>query len=321
MRSLAIASALLALSLSIALAACAASRDGLPIAAMAPMPLPMPTAPKPVDLEGLHNVVAYTGSLLSGSQPEGRGLEVLAAMGIRTIVSVDGAQPDVEAAKALGLRYVHLPIGYDGIDADRKLELARAVRDLPGPIYVHCHHGKHRSAGAAAAVAVALGQLSNEQALARMKVSGTAPSYKGLYACATDTKVASPQQIDAASNAFPSRWKTTGLVQGMVEIDLAMEHLKEVEKAGFVTPKEHPDLVPAAEVGRIAHILRELRDDPETKGRGTDFLQRIDSSMSASDALEKSFLDEAPKDRLAADLKLLNQSCKDCHVKYRDNLK
>ncbi len=31
---------------------------------------------------------------------------------------------------------------------------AKAVRDLPGKIYIHCHHGKHRSAAAAATACV-----------------------------------------------------------------------------------------------------------------------------------------------------------------------
>ncbi|MBM3978440.1 MAG: hypothetical protein FJ299_15810, partial [Planctomycetes bacterium] len=212
-------------SLVIALATCCALACAADPKPALPRPItlaaPVADAPEPADFDGLHNVVAYSDGLYSGSAPEGRGLESLANMGIRTVVSVDGAQPDVEDARALGLRYVHLPIGYDGIDDQRRLELTRAVRDLPGPVYVHCHHGKHRSAGAAAAIAVMLGRLDNAQALARMKVSGTAPNYTGLYACANETSPATTAQIDSASDAFPSRWKTTGLVQGMVEIDFA----------------------------------------------------------------------------------------------------
>jgi protein tyrosine phosphatase (PTP) superfamily phosphohydrolase (DUF442 family)/cytochrome c556 len=290
----------------------------------APAPRPITVSPpalgaeKPADYDGLHNVVAYSGGLYSGSAPEGRGLETLADMGIRTIISVDGAQPDVDGAKALGMRYVHLPIGYDGIDAQRQLELARAVRDLPGPIYVHCHHGKHRSAGAAAAITVALGQSTNEEALAYMKVSGTAPNYTGLYACATDTRTATKDQIDAASDAFPSRWKTSDYVQAMVEIDMAFDNMKAIEKAGWKVPAEHPDLVPAAEIGRIAHILREMKDSPEVKAQPAEFMVLMDASTAASEALEKALLENAKAVDLAARMKVVNQSCKDCHVKFRD---
>ena len=57
----------------------------------------------------------------------------------------------------------------------RKLEIARALqlaRDR-GAVYVHCHHGKHRSAGAAGAAAVTLGWSTTAQATERLKVSGT----------------------------------------------------------------------------------------------------------------------------------------------------
>ena len=313
MRPLLPALALLALALGFS---CASAGDAPP--KLEPIPRPAVSAEKALDLPGLHNVVAYTDSLMSGSQPEHGGLETLAAMGVKTIISVDGAQPEVEAAQRLGMRYVHLPIGYDGIDETRKLELARAVRDLPGPIYVHCHHGKHRSAGAVAAIGLSLGTLDNGTAAARMKVSGTAPDYKGLWACASDTKLASASQLDTASNAFPSRWKSTGLVQLMVDIDYAMENVKAVEKAQWGVPKEHPDLVPAAEVGRISHYLRELEDDAEVKAKGEDFLEALRASRAAADKLEKSFLDQVAPDVLAADMKKLTSSCKSCHVKFRD---
>lgn len=282
------------------------------------VPPPALTAEKPADYDGLHNVVAYSKDLYSGSAPEGHGLETLANMGIRTVISVDGAQPDVDEAEALGMRYVHLPIGYDGIDETRKLELIRAYRDLPGPIYVHCHHGKHRSAGAASAMAVGLGKANNEMALTRMKVSGTAPNYKGLYACATDTHTATDAQISSASDAFPKRWKTTGLVQGMVDVDYAFDNLKAIEKASWSAPKDHPDLVPVAEVGRISHIFREMKDDAEVKKQNAEFHAFLKGSNEAADSLEKGLLEGASHEELGKRMKALNQSCKDCHVKFRD---
>lgn len=285
---------------------------------IATIPSPAPDAPKAADYPGLHNVVTYSSGLMSGSAPEGPGLQTLANMGVRTIVSVDGAQPEVEEARALGLRYVHLPIGYDGIDEQRKLELARAVQDLPGPVYVHCHHGKHRSAGAAAAIAVSLGQLSNEAALQRMKVSGTAPNYAGLFACATETKLATKAAIASASGEFPSRWKTTGLVQAMVEIDVAFENLKAVEKAHWTAPADHPDLVPAAEVGRIAHLMRELDDTEDLRRKGAEFELFRAAGEKAANELEEGLLKGVKPEELGARMKVLSQNCKDCHAKFRD---
>src|SRR5262249_601182 len=72
---------------------------------------PVADAPgSPAEYPGLHNVFRLTERLYSGSSPEGEeGFLSLQRLGIKTIISVDGARPEVERARKLGLRYVHLP--------------------------------------------------------------------------------------------------------------------------------------------------------------------------------------------------------------------
>ena len=281
---------------------------------------PATDADQPADYPGLNNVVAFADGLYSGSVPEGQaGFEILAAMGIRTIISVDGAEPDVAAAKAHGLRYVHLPIGYHGMDRGRTLEIARAIKDLPGPAYLHCHHGKHRSAGALGAAAVTLGLRSPEEAAARMRVSGTAPNYTGLHQGVAYATKASMDELAAADNAFPEVWKASGLVKTMVEIDEVFEHLRAIERAGWMAPKDHPDLVPVAEAGRIADLLRNLQENDRFKARPVEFRRMLLSGSRLAESLEDGLgTTGAPPLELSARLKLINQSCLDCHAKYRD---
>ena len=284
------------------------------------LPPPPVDAAKPTDVPGLHNVVAYHEGLYSGSVPEGdEGFESLAAMGVRTIISVDGAAPDVAEAKKHGMRYVHLPIGYGGFSKQRELEIARAIRDLPGPTYIHCHHGKHRSAGAAGAAAVALGYISPEEAVARMKVSGTAPNYKGLYKCAEQATPVSKAELDRASADFPEVSRTSGLIDMMVEIDEVFDHLKAVEKAGWAPPKDHPDLVPLAEASRLESLLRGLRDDADVKSKPAEFHDWLKQAADRVQTLEDQ-LTASPvaADKLSATFKLINADCKQCHAKYRD---
>jgi protein tyrosine phosphatase (PTP) superfamily phosphohydrolase (DUF442 family)/cytochrome c556 len=289
-----------------------------------PLTLPAIDDEKPKDYPGLHNVVAYGEDFVSGSVPEGdEGFESLKALGIVTIISVDGAEPDVAKAKALGMRYVHLPIGYNGFDDTRKAELVRAVRDLPKPIYLHCHHGKHRSAGAAGTVAVSLGWLPNEVAVARMKVSGTAPNYTGLYSCTQKASLMQAAAIDAASNAFPEVARTNGMVKSMVEIDEVVEHLKLIEKAGWKAPADHPDLVPAAEAGRLADLLRNLGSDPDTKAKPADFATLLAKNAAEAQSLEDLLVAASPTAPLdvakaTAAFKTVNASCKECHKAHRD---
>ncbi|HMQ14850.1 MAG TPA: hypothetical protein PKC49_02645 [Phycisphaerae bacterium] len=299
--------------------------------ARSPVALPLPDAAggTPADYPGVHNVVAYGEGLYSGSVPEGDGgFDTLAAMGIRTIISVDGARPDVERAERRGLRYVHLPIGYNGMDERRTLELARAVHDLPGPVYLHCHHGKHRSAGAAGAAAVTLGRLTIDEAVSRMKVSGTSPAYKGLYECVSVATVADRARLLSADDSFPRVWRTSGLVRSMVEIEQAWEHLRLIERAAWTTPRDHPDLVPAAEAGRLADLLRNLVEDESGRSRPAEYAEWMRESARLAAALEEGMVraQEAPgasdgaisRAHLSRQLALITRSCKDCHARYRD---
>ncbi len=276
----------------------------------------------PRNLPGLHNVVAYHEGYWSGSAPDGAtGFESLAAMGVRTIISVDGAAPDVEAARSHGLRYIHLPIGYNGFSEERKLELTRATRDAlaEGPVYIHCHHGRHRSAGAAGAVAVSLGWLTPDLAVTRMKVSGTAPNYTGLYACVAEAAPINPAAIDAVSADFPEVSRPVGFVKGMVEVELVADNLKAIEQAGWTTPRDHPDLVPAAEAGRMVDLFRVLAEGHRAKDEPAEFNAMLVESIDIAQQLEGLLVEgKASHDELSRQFQLLNASCTSCHVKYRD---
>jgi len=310
-------------------------RDPMPpgdggVTPLPPLP-PSVHAQRATDYQGLHNVVAFHEGVLSGSVPEGdAGFDTLQALGVRTILSVDGALPDLDRARARGMRYVHLPIGYDGFDAQRKAELVRAVRDLPRPIYIHCHHGKHRSAGATAAVAVALGWLSNDAAAERMKIAGTAPGYTGLWQCTAAAAPMTAAAIDAAGADFPERTVPGSLVAAMVEIDDVHDRLKRAQRAGWRAPATHPDLAPLADAGRLADLYRLLDDDaqltdvPEAeRAMVREWLVREGLAASRLEVLLESF-DAQGSDRAAlvrradASLALLGAGCKACHAEHRD---
>src|SRR5262245_171423 len=63
-----------------------------PIVPMAPVIPPAVNDVQPRDYSGLHNVVAFHDGFYSGSVPEGdAGFDTITAMGVRTIISVDGA--------------------------------------------------------------------------------------------------------------------------------------------------------------------------------------------------------------------------------------
>ena len=83
----------------------------------------------PVASQHLHNAHVVNAKVISGAQPEGdQAFAELKAMGIRTIISVDGATPDVERARKFGMRYVHLPIGCDNVEVEEGMAIAKAIQ-------------------------------------------------------------------------------------------------------------------------------------------------------------------------------------------------
>ena len=267
---------------------------------------------------GLHNILTVTNGVVSGSVPEGdAGFDTLVRMGVRTVISVDGARPDIERAKPHGMRYVHIPVGYNGITPAQQLQLAKAVRDLPRPIYIHCHHGKHRGPAAAAIAAVALGTMSRQEALGFMEKAGTSESYQGLYACVKLASRIGPAILDAAPADFPEISRVSGLTKTMVQVDLAFDHLRAIRAAGWHTPAEHPDLVPVAEAARFSDLLWTLKDDPAVRSKPKEFARLLAVAAENAEALQAALAASA-SDQLESRFKALNASCKNCHVKYRD---
>jgi len=269
---------------------------------------------------GVHNVIEVAPGLISGSVPEGLdGFAELKRRGVRTVVCVDGATPDVATARRFGMRYVHLPIGYDGIDRTRQLEIARAVRDLPEPVYVHCHHGKHRGPAAAASAAVLLGKLSADEAVAFLKKAGTSDNYAGLYACVQNRRAASDSELESAAAAFPEIAPVPGFVKAMSQVQAAYDHLVEIRHAGWQTPTTHPDLVPLAEAGRLENLLRQLQNDPRCDEHPADFAQMLEASWKASREFERALAEGTPANELITTLEQVRSSCRECHSVYRNN--
>lgn len=292
------------------------------VSAGAPVQPPAIDAQQPADYPGLHNVVTYHAGFYSGGAPEGdAGFDTLNEMGVKTIISVDGAAPEVEYAHERGMRYIHLPIAYNGFDEQRRLELVRATRDAlkAGPVYIHCHHGKHRSAGAAGTIAASLGWASPKAMVARMKVSGTSPSYTGLYQCTADADVLTPKQINSVPADFPEVSRPQGFVKAMVEVSVVDEHLKAIEQAGWSVPADHPDLVPAAEAGRMVDLFRAMCEGTRASREPADFTEWLREAQRHAQALED-LLAEGSTDipAMSAEFNGLAQTCRACHAVYRN---
>jgi protein tyrosine phosphatase (PTP) superfamily phosphohydrolase (DUF442 family) len=275
-------------------------------------------AARAAEYPGLQNVFRVSEKLYSGAVPEGAtGFASLRALGIRTVITVDGARPDVVAAQRFGLRYVHLPFGYDGCPTPRALEITRAVRDLPGPIYLHCHHGQHRSPAAAALVHIALDGASNQEAVQFMKRAGTAPGYLGLYGAAASFRRPSKADIDGAPGRFPEVAEVPPLAEAMVQIDERFEALRQSQREGWRLPRQHPDILPPHEALQLKELFRELRRTDGHETRPPDYQGWMRISEQSATELEAAL---RAGDHGRADIALSQASatCGACHARYRN---
>ena len=267
--------------------------------------------------EGLHAYIRWSDKIGQGAQPFGEvAFENLAKLGYKHVLSVDGAMPEVELAAKHGLRYIHVPIGYDGIPPAAMKQIVKAA-EVDGPIYVHCHHGKHRGPCAAQILRMTVDGVSPGVGILGLERSGTNRDYRGLWKTVLEFRGVDAKEL-AKVGELPSSVTPKGVRAGMVDVNLRYEHLKLAEKAGWKTPKDHPDLAPAHEAKMLWELLREMhRSDTESKEKGDVFLAYLKDSETATIELEKAI---RAGDGAAAKKHLLTVKglCKDCHRDYRN---
>lgn len=272
----------------------------------------------PLELAGIHNAFKLGRNIYSGSCPEGEaGFKALAEKGVKTVITVDGARPDEASAKKYGMRYVHIPVTYSGITRAQALSIARAVRDLPGPVFIHCHHGKHRGPTAAVLAIMVTEGWTTDQAQAAMTQAGTAPTYKGLWANAREWKQPTKEELDKADASFPSAAKVEGTAAVMVDIDERWEHLTEVRSADWGVPADHPDIDPPHEAMLLREHFTELLRDPQMPNYPADYREKMTQAEAASITLEQA-LREKDKGKAQVAYKAVSEACGSCHAAYRN---
>jgi len=271
-----------------------------------------PAPARPVAAAGLRNVFRVSDKCFSGSTPDGpSGFASLQALGVKTVITVDGATPDVAEAERHGMRYVHLPVGYNGIPRAQALRLAKAVRDLPGPVYVHCHHGQHRGPAACSAIQLLLDPTyTPEQAEAFLKAAGTDPKYTGLMRLPWTLERTTPEELDRVPSDFPTTTAVPDLTARMVKVDEWWETLKRAKAAGWKPPQEGAGVhaVMLVEQYREAARLPAAKGMPfaEAEARAKELERAIRSGNVAT--ANSAFTRSA-------------KSCATCHAAHRDQPK
>ncbi|MCP4861213.1 MAG: cytochrome c [Planctomycetes bacterium] len=276
-------------------------------------------APIPLESDNLAHLLDLGSDLYSGSMPPtAASFEEIAAMGVKMVVNVDSASPAVELAEAAGMTYVHIPIGYDGVPEEAALALERVIRDAEGPIYFHCHHGKHRGPAAAAIALRAASGCSAEAAAEVLSAAGTSEDYKGLW---RDVAAWQPAAEGVVLPELVSVAKVADFPAGMAKLDRVWDRVKLIRKNKWQIPADHPDLALGQETLILTQLLRESSSLLSAEHQEDREFQR---QMEESTELAHELHQAARQAEL--DLELLDEryldlaaSCKNCHRDYRND--
>ncbi len=281
--------------------------------------------PTVLNVPGLPHAFRLGERVLSGGTPEGdAGFAGLQALGVKTIISVDGARPDVEAARRHGLRYVHLPHGYDGINTNVQVQLAKAAVTLPGPIYVHCHHGRHRGPAASAIVCMTVEGWSAMDGESWLRTAGTDTNYHGLFDVVRSFQRPGEEALRRMVVDLPEQAVVTDMVNSMVLIDHTWNQLKWIKSASYQTPRDRPDLRPVAEARLLMEHFREGQRLHDASSRGREFMEFMVRSESLGRKLENQLAlharepSPAVRSELDRTMDALAQTCTDCHKRFRN---
>jgi len=275
-----------------------------------------PFHPRRVEAGGIENLYQVGPRLWSGGEPAGEAaFEELARLGVRIVVSVDGARPDVAGAARHGLRYVHVPIGYDGVSEGALLQMA-VVEGLKGGVFVHCHHGRHRGPTAAAIMALCTGAWHTGQATDWQETAGTSKDYPGLYRAVQEFQAPDREAVRAARGRLTAVSPPAGLVAVMVGVDHETEVLEGMKAAGWKPVPGNPDVTPVGS----ARLLREQFVESLRLGMGpksTGFSGALQAARDHIEAFERA-LRTGDEGRATQAWRQVREDCRTCHREWRD---
>jgi protein tyrosine phosphatase (PTP) superfamily phosphohydrolase (DUF442 family) len=122
---------------------------------------------------GLPNLHRVSTGLYRGGQPEKGGLDSLAQLGVRTVVSLRAFHSQRKEVEGRGLRYERIGFRvWDLEDENMRRFLAVATDPEKQPVFVHCRRGADRTGVAVAVYRVCVEGWTKEDAIAEMMTGG-----------------------------------------------------------------------------------------------------------------------------------------------------
>lgn len=255
------------------------------------------------------NFRQVSSRIYSGAGPVGREeFRALRSLGIGTVVSVDGAKPDLETARSQGLSYVHLPIGYSGVPMEVAASFREILNSHVAPVYIHCHHGKHRGPAAAAIAAMIGDAMDRETAIQFLEDSGASREYRGLW-----RDVAEFRGIPEGTEPLPmiASAPVNDLASAMAETDRTFDRLSALMELGN-------DAETRQEARHESTLLMESFREMARLDEAQEFVPDLMESEALSRELREKLATAGASDQVKVDIQSLKAGCINCHRHHRN---
>ena len=270
--------------------------------------------PRPIQSDSIEALFQVSKHVYSGGEPKGKNaFSDLRELGVKTIISVDGAKPDLESARAVGIHYIHIPTSYDRWSRTNQIRLIAAAKFAlkSGPVFVHCHHGKHRGPTAVAVMCMGLQNWDFNRSEQWLTNAGTGTNYTGLIKTVREFSKPSQTELDANGEKFPESVEPSDMVEFMTQLDVTLDNIKQLINA---TDLDQAHL--KSESLLLLESLRELERLPTLKNETPEFVELLIRSRKAADKFHDT--STRTSSELNDDFLRLKRSCSSCHRKFRD---
>jgi uncharacterized protein (TIGR01244 family) len=129
-------------------------------------------------LEGIKNFFQVDQHVYRGAQPDKAGVELLAKLGVKTVISLREAgrkaHQEEKLVTAAGMRYINVPM--TGLTPPTETEIKKLLGLLEdqasGPVFVHCKRGADRTGAVIGAYRVDHDGWTNAEALKEAMARG-----------------------------------------------------------------------------------------------------------------------------------------------------
>ncbi len=122
----------------------------------------------------ISNFDIVSEGLWRGAAPSNQAMQKLAESGVKTIVDLRlaglGAEEEANRAKKLGIKYIHIPLGFMGPSLSKVAQFLNIVNDPANqPVFVHCRYGADRTGALVGVFRVIHDHWSFNQAYSEMR--------------------------------------------------------------------------------------------------------------------------------------------------------